>query len=636
MQLPDVDIALRDAKAFRAAGEFRSAQQALEELLAYQSDIAGAQHELGLVFGALGDHKAAIHALIRATQIDPEWAQAWSDLAEQYLLSGDTQGAEHASLRQFYASIDDEQLREAVAALSDGRFPLAEKLFLRFLETHPDEINALKLLAEIYLNTERQADAEILLRRCLEIEPNFAAARHRYASTLYVQARHREALEQVDLLLKDDPKNARNRNLKAAVFGAIGQFDRAFECHEFLVEDFSDQPAAWISYGHALKAVGRLGEAVVAYRRSIGLLPTLGGAYWSLANLKQFRFTADDITAMRQQLENPGLSTESRAQMHVALGKAFEDLCLFEKSFEHYREGNAIWRSAISYDPRDTTEFVRRSKRTFTREFFSERTHVGCKRPDPIFIVGMPRSGSTLVEQILSSHSAIEGTMELPHIIALADRLDVRRRTTDCGSLPEALANVSPEEFRALGEEYLDRASIHRRSERPYFIDKMPNNFAYTGFIQLLLPNSKIIDVRRHPLACCFSNFKQHFARGQVFTYRLTELGRYYRDYVELMAHFDEVLPGRVHRILYENLIDEPEAEIRSLLNYCGLPFESDCLRFYENKRAVLTPSSEQVRNPIYRDGLNQWRNYERWLSPLKTALGPVLADPPYALKAPD
>ncbi len=419
--------------------------------------------------------------------------------------------------------------------------------------------------------------------------------------------------------------------LKAAALGRVGDYAQAIRDYETVLQDHPDQPKAWMSYGHALKTVGRGADSIAAYRRTIALLPGLGEAWWSLANLKTLRFSKADIDQMRAQLDRADLGDEDRLHLHFALGKAFEDEARFEDSFAHYLKANTLRRATLDYDPEETTRHLERSKAVFTPAFFAARTGVGCDAPDPIFILGLPRAGSTLIEQILASHSAVEGTMELPDIIALANRLDGRRRREEPSRYPEGLGELDAEALRALGEEFIERTRVQRKLGRPLFIDKMPNNFAHVGLIHLILPNAKIIDARRHPLGCGFSCFKQHFARGQGFTYDLADLGRYYADYAELMAHFDEVLPGRVHRVIYEELVQDPEAEVRRLLAYCGLAFEDQCLRFYENDRAVRTASSEQVRSPIFTDALDQWRRFEPWLGPLKAALGPHLEAYPSA-----
>jgi hypothetical protein len=332
---------------------------------------------------------------------------------------------------------------------------------------------------------------------------------------------------------------------------------------------------------------------------------------------------------MNVQLARGDLNEEDRWHLHFALGKALEDEARYGESFGHYSEGNRLRRLALDYEADDITDHVQRSCAFFTREFFAERSGWGSSAPDPIFIVGLPRAGSTLIEQILASHSQVEGTMELPDIVSIARRLGGKLRRSDHSAYPELLAELDSAAVRALGEEYLARTCIHRRLGKPFFVDKMPNNFAHAGLIHLILPKAKIIDARRHPLACSFALFKQHFARGQGFSYALDDIARYYTDYAALMAHFDSVLPTCIHRVFYERLVEDVEGEVRRLLAYCGLPFEESCLRFYENARPVRTASSEQVRLPVFTDSLVQWRHYEQWLAPLKTALALVLSDYP-------
>jgi tetratricopeptide (TPR) repeat protein len=380
-----------------------------------------------------------------------------------------------------------------------------------------------------------------------------------------------------------------------------------------------------MSLGHALKTEGATERAIIAYRRAIEIAPAFGSAWWSLANLKTVRFDVADIAAMQAQLQGGDLDDEQRLHFEFALGKALEDAGEYAASFAHYASGNAIRRTQLPYDAEQNSQRRRRAQAVYTRKFLAERAGAGHDDPAPVFILGMPRAGSTLLEQILSSHPQVEATMELPDIIAITRDLRARSAQPETTSYHDIVAGMDPAEFKALGERYIATTRVQRKQGTPLFIDKMPNNFAHVGLIHLILPNAKIIDARRHPLACGFSNFKQHFARGQAFSYDLTDMGRYYADYVALMAHFDGVLPGRVHRVVYEELVADTEARVRALLDYCGLPFDARCLRFFENDRPVRTASSEQVRQPIYREGVDQWRHYEPWLGPLKAALGPVL-----------
>jgi tetratricopeptide (TPR) repeat protein len=522
-------------------------------------------------------------------------------------------------------AVHDPRLMAAAAALCDNHIPQAEALLREHLKQQPTDVAAIRMLAEVAARLRRYADAETLLVRCLELAPEFAAARHNYAMVLHRQYKEPEALIEIDRLLLGEPDNAAYRNLKAVVLGRIGEYKESLDLYAAVLEKNPRKAKVWMSYGHALKTAGREPEGVEAYRKCIELTPGCGEAYWSLANLKTFRFTPVEVEAMRAQLSGTHLSIEDRFHFHFSLGKALEDAGDFAGSFEHYEQGNKLRRSVIAYSADATSLHVRRSKEVFSREFFAARTGFGAAAPDPIFIVGLPRAGSTLLEQILSSHSAVEGTMELPDIAMLAAKVGGKKLRGEGAKYPQILESLSAEQCLELGNLYIERTRIQRKTDAPFFIDKMPNNFAHVGFIHLILPRARIVDARRHPLGCCFSAFKQHFARGQAFTYDMEELGRYYRDYVEVMAHFDAVLPGRVHRVFYENMVEDTESEVRRLLAYCGLPFEAACLRFYQNDRAVRTASSQQVRQPIFRDAVEHWRNYEPWLGALKVTLGSVL-----------
>jgi tetratricopeptide (TPR) repeat protein len=611
--------------ALRSQDRPADAKAVLKPLAAQAYGWAPAQYELGLTLAALGDGKGSVKAFRDAVRIDAGLAPAWRALADQLRLAGDDAGAEDADARQIQASVKDPALLVAAAALVEGKLAVAEKLLRDFLKRHPTDVAAIRMLAETGARLARYDDAEKLLERCLELAPGFTAARHNYALVLQRQNKFAEAIAQTDLLLEREPRNPSFRSLKAAALVHIGEYGQSIGIYEQLLKTHPNQPLGWMSYGHALKTVGRTEDSIAAYRTSLEQLPRLGETWWSLANLKTFRFGEAEIAAMKGQLERSDLTAEDRFHLHFALGKALEDAGDYAGSFEHYREGNRLRREGQDYDPDVTHANVQRSKALFTPAFFAARAGSGSPAPDPIFVVGLPRAGSTLIEQILASHTEVEGTMELPDIIAIARRLGGRRRKDETSAYPEALAGLSKDELAALGEEYLERTRIQRKSGRPFFIDKMPNNFMHLGLIHLILPNARIVDARRHPLGCCFSGFKQHFARGQAFTYDLAEIGRYYADYVELMAHFDAVLPGRVHRVIYERMVEDPEREVRALLDYCGLPFEAGCLTFYETERAVRTASSEQVRRPIFTDAVEHWKNFEPWLGPLKAALGPVL-----------
>lgn len=516
----------------------------------------------------------------------------------------------------------DPRLLAAASAMNANRLPEAEPLLRALLREDPFDVRAIRLFAELAGRIGRYGDAENLLRRAIELDPAFTPARANLALVLYRTNRAAEALDQLAQVTREDPDNPSHANLAAAANGRIGAFDAALALYEKVLADAPAQPRVWMSYGHMLKTVGRQADGIAAYRRALALMPGLGEAWWSLANLKTVRFSDEDIAAMEQALSDPGLGAEDRWHLDFALGKAFEDRREAQTAFAHYAAANALRRKRIPYKADETTATIDAMIAAATPALFEAGEGAGCPAPDPIFVVGMPRAGSTLVEQILASHSQVEGTSELPDIAQLA------RKVPD---YPAGLAKLTREDLRAMGESYLHTTRIQRHTARPLFIDKMPNNWVHVPLIRLILPRARIIDARRHPLGCCFSNFKQHFARGQGFSYDLEDMGRYYADYVRLMAHVDAVQPGAVHRVIYEAMVEETETQVRALLAACGLPFEEACLAFHKTERAVRTASSEQVRQPIFREGTSAWKPFEPWLDPLRAALGPVLESYPHA-----
>ena len=625
--VPDHPVAmLLLAVAHRSCGDPGAALEGLQQLCLNQPRWAEAHYELGTALESVGRGDAAIVALRRAVALKPDMAAAWRLLADHLDASGDTQGADEARARFIKSANRDPRLMAAAAALVENKLPQAEALLRAHLKQHETDVAALRMLAEVAARLRRYLDAQALLERCLELAPGFDAARHNYATVLFRQAKAAQALPHVQQLLAKEPRNPGYRNLKAAILAHLGDYAESIEIFQSVLAQYPQQPKIWLSYGHALKTAGRFDDSVAAYRCAIDLEPTLGEAYWSLANLKTFRFADADVGTIGRALARSDLSDDDRLHLEYAFGKALEDAASYQQSFAHYSAGAAIRRKRHGYSAAESEAHVRRSKALFVPEFLRARAGAGAGATDPIFILGMPRAGSTLIEQILASHSLVEGTMELPDIPAIVRDLAGRHPSEDgVPRYPQSVAALSAADLRALGERYLADTRVQRKTDAPFFIDKMPNNWLHVGLIHLILPNAKIIDARRHPLGCCVSNFKQQFARGQNFSYALEDLGRYYRDYIELMAHFDAVLPGRVHRVFYERMIEDTEGEVRRLLDYCGLPFEERCLRFHENERAVRTASSEQVRQPIYREGMDHWKHYEPWLGPLKDALGPVL-----------
>jgi len=610
--------------ARRIGGNLEGALQVLLPLARAQPGWAAPAYELGVALGAAGRRKEALSWLRRAVQLHANIGDAWSLIASHLLALGDPAGADAAHANHQIAAVSDPRLAGPARALLNNQVGEAEAMLREHIRDNPTDAVALRMLAQVAVRRRRHSSAEQMLAHCLKLAPDYDLARHDHALALHRLDRNTEALAQLEPLLASDPRNPAYLSLKASALTRLGDHDRASEAYAAILADHPHHAGVWTRYGHTLRTTGRTGAAVSAYRRAIEIAPGLGEAWWALANMKTLRLSTRDVSAMRQQLARADLGDDARMHLRFALGKALEDCADYAESFRQYAEGNRLRRSATGHDPETTTTFVKRSCAMFSREFLAERAGWGGAAPDPIFVVGLPRSGSTLVEQILASHSAVEGTMELPNVVALARSLIASRRDAVTRSYPELLDALDADECRELGERYIEQTRVYRRKGAPFFIDKLPNNWEHIGLIHLMLPNAKIIDVRRDAIGCCFSCFKQLFAGRQDFAYDLRDIGRYYRDYVEMMAHFDQVLPGRVHRVDYRKLVEETDAEVRRMLDYCRLPFEDACLRFYENPRAVHTPSSEQVRSPIVRDGLDQWRHFEPWLGPLKEALGPL------------
>lgn len=611
-----VDLLLADRPAL--------AERQAREILAVLPGQPDAMRLLARAQWENGDTAAAVATLRHRTATDPKDAAAWRLLADVLAAFGDSKGANDAQLSAIEASVHDPELIKAALALRADRLAVAETVLRERLKLQPTDVAAIRMFAEVAARLGRYEAATNLLARCIELSPQFHEARRAYAQVLLRQERLAEALREVDMLMALDDKDPNHGLLKASICARLGDQTTAIALYEDVLGRHPRQPKSWMSYGHALKTAGRTNEGVQAYKRAIDLTPQLGEAWWSLANLKTYRFSEEDMSAMRAQLARADLTDDDRLHLNFALAKALEDAGRYGAAYEAYACGNAIRKAQLRYSADEISTQSAQSHRLLSAAFFRARRGFGYPARDPIFIVGLPRSGSTLVEQILSSHSQVEGTMELPDLPAIVRKLDQSEDgRTDL--YPEILADLSQDQLVALGERYLQGTRIQRRTGRPLFIDKLPNNWLHVGLIHLILPNAIIIDVRRHPLGCCLSGYKQHFARGQGFTYDLVDIGRYYRDYVATMAHYDEVLPGKVHRVIYEQLVRDTENEIRKLLEHMSLPFEDGCLTFWNNERAVRTASSEQVRQPIFSEGVDHWRHFEPWLGPLKEALGPVL-----------
>jgi predicted Zn-dependent protease len=615
-------------QALRRLGQPRAALPRLAALAGSQPHVPAVIWELAQAASDAGESSQAIAALESLTRQQPQVAPGWFLLAKELRKAGRTQDAWRADLSGVHACSRDPELLKAAVAMNDGRLDEAEAMLKKRLDLLPDDPAGTRLLGEVKWRQGDMTEALALVERAVALAPGFDLARNFLIRLLLQTNSLPEALEHAELLIASPVRAPGNDLMLASVLVRLGDQERAREIYERLLAQSPDEPQVWQNLGHVLKTMGKQADAIHAYREAVTRQPSMGEAWWSLANLKTVKLGTEDIAAMEQALKFLRPEDEKRKEdlfhLHFSLGKAFEDAKDYPASFRHYEQGNRLRRTMILHDTGDFSAEVAATAQVFTSAFIAEKGEGGCPAPDPIFIVGLPRSGSTLVEQILASHSQVEGTMELPEMMMIAGRLQSR---VDEGEFPDfraMVASLTPADRLRLGEEYIERTRVHRQTGRPLFVDKMPNNWQHVGLIKLILPNAKIVDARRHPMSCCFSGWKQHFARGQTFSYDLTDIGRYYRDYVGLMAAYDAAAPGAVHRVIYENMVADTENEIRRLLGYLGLPFEQSCLEFYNNDRAVRTASSEQVRRPIFTDGIEQWKNYEAWLGPLVDALGPV------------
>jgi tetratricopeptide (TPR) repeat protein len=619
------DLLLIAAISARHLKKLDEAFGLLDRLETLQPRFSLMHQERGLCHVQRRDAEAAIGSLLVAVNINSALPASWAMLEGLYRLTGDAQNAATAAAHVATLKALPPVIVQAYALFHDGELALAEPMIREFLLAHGNHPEAMRLLAKIGLAHDVLDDAELLLAAVLELAPDFRAARHDYAETLVRRHKYREARIETDRLLALDPANPDFIMLAATTAISLGEQDRALSLYRGMIADAPDAPDIYLWLGHALKTVGDVETGVTAYRRAAFLRPDFGDAFWSLANLKRYRFTGDEIQRMRAAESLPRIAPPDRYHLCFALGKAYEDGGDIAESWRYYAQGNALKREESRYRPEIIETNTRLQIAKVTKPFLADRAGWGNPAPDPIFILGLPRSGSTLLEQILASHSQVEGTQELAEVQRAVIELNGRDNDIDNPRYPAALADLKPEDFIRMGETYLRDTKIHRVQGKPYFIDKMPNNFRHIGLIHLMLPNAKIIDARREPMSCCFSNLKQLFAQGQEFAYSVEDIARYYRTYLDLMEHWDAVLPGRVLRVHHEDVVEDLEGSVARILDYCGLPFEQACVDFHKTERSVRTPSSEQVRQPIFRDGLDQWKKFEPWLGPLEQALGDAL-----------
>lgn len=604
-------------------GELEEAEKQLRRAVSIAPGFPRLQEDLGTVLLNLKKPGDALPHLLKAAELTPDNAEAFFKLGGALKALGKNEDADRAFARSTALSPQKGQMEQAAALFAQGKFRESEKLAQDLLKQNPRDVNVAVLLARIAMEARCYEDAEALLRRVVEITPRYIEAWHDLNTVLKEQNKFDEAVEVLDTAIELVPNNPISHYFRAA---ALAMGSRPEEAEHSYVKAIELDPmlsGAHLGLGHVLKTLGRQEDGIAAYRAAMALRPNFGEIHYSLSNLKTFKFNDEEIQGMIDTLENEQLSKESIVHFAFTLGKAFEDSKDYDRAFEYYNQANETHRNTIAYDPVQTELIHQKIRETFTAELFEKcaQENAGCQDASPIFILGLPRSGSTLLEQILASHSMVDGTSELPDLSLVSQSLTDRRTgSTYPGVMPE----LSPDRLQQLGEQYIEQTMRHRLGA-PHFTDKMPNNFPQIGFIQLILPNAIIIDARRHPLDSCMGCFKQHFAKGQNFTYDLFELGEFYLEYQSMMDHWDTVLPGKVLHVQYEEVVADLDTQVRRILDHCGLPFEESCVNFHQNDRAVRTASSEQVRQPIYSGSVNTWKRFEKHLQPLIDVVGPIL-----------
>lgn len=611
----------------RAEGQIDQAKALLQALVEEKPDFGRGFQELGLCELALKQEPAAISAFERAVEVDGSLIESWKFLATAYRRKGDSRAEQAVMQVEFLASLPQE-LRTVISYLAANRLGDAERLCRYFMQQNKTHVEGMRLMAEIATRTGVFDDAEFLLETVMELAPDHIEAEVQLAHVLLRRQRFHKAHKRVKAIYERDKNpSSQVQALYASVCFGVGENDEAIKTYQEMIRVSPNDPQLRVSLAHIYNATGESPKAVDLFKQAYGLKPDFGDAFWSLANTKSYRFTGAELAAMTECVNAPSTPQIDKTQMQFALGKAYEDSKDYDTAFSHYQAGNTLKRETSNHSKEQLDIRISTQLDVCTAELFERLKDVGHNAPDPIFILGLPRAGSTLLEQILASHSKVDGTMELHDILDLAKRLRGRDKASDPSPrYPRILEELPTERFAQFGQQFIEDTRAYRGTA-PYFIDKMPNNFFHIGLIKLILPNAKVIDARRHPMACCFSGYKQLFGEGQEFSYGLEEIGNYYRQYVDLMNHWDEVLPGFVLRVQHEDVIADLEGQVRRILDFCGLEFEESCVEFHKTKRTVRTPSAEQVRQPINKSGVDQWCNFESHLDPLKHALGPDILE---------
>ena len=620
------DLTYLKVVAQRLSGDLNAAKASATALISLDNHYARAHQELGHIYLALHNSQQAASAFYRAVQLNPALLASWQALYKHYQHTENQQAMQLAKAEITYLTQLPTAILGARDLMFEGELIKADQTCRRFLQTHKHHVEALFLLAEIGIALKVYSEAEFLLQTCLELQPSHLSAGLSYLQLLAKMGKFAQSKQLADdLLAQSTTQHSSHFNAielaKAAAMVGIGEVSEAINIYQQHLQRDAKQASVYLLLGHAQKAAGQLSEATASYRAAYQIQPEFGDAWWSLANTKTYRFVESELQIMQTEFAHEAVQLDNKIHLAFALGKAYEDRQDYDTSFHFYAQGNSLKQGALQYDASYIEKQVAAQIQHCPPSLFQAKRNVGDSRPDPIFIVGLPRAGSTLLEQILASHSAIDGTMELHNILALVSRLRGQNNR-----YPEILNELDNHYWQRFGQQYLEDTQVYRQGGT-YFIDKMPNNFLHIGLIKLILPNAKIIDARRNPMACGFSCFKQLFGEGQEFTYSLDALGRYYQAYLQLMTHWQQCFPNDILLVEHEAVVDDLEVQVRRILDYCQLPFEQQCVDFHQTKRTIKTPSSEQVRQPIYRSGLAQWRHYEAHLTPLKDAL--MLINPP-------
>jgi len=611
------------AVTLRYLNKLSLALDAQNELLERQPENGRAYQEKGYCQLAQNDIESALVSFHKAVEFNPALIGSWQKIVELFTLKRhpNLKSAEQQLLllKRLPAPV-----LGAMDLMHEGKLYKAEQVCRQFLQKHKHQADAMCLLAEIGLKLKVFDDAEFLLESCTSLYPENEQALALYINVLNRLGKFKQAAEYAELFLqKFSTQQATQITVRATLANChvnLGRLESGIAIYNSILEDSPNRAGIYVQLGHVFKTAGLPEQATQAYKQAYTIENELGDAYWSLANIKTYQFSPLELETMEGLLEKDTLKTEDRIHIYFALGKAYEDSKEFGLSFKYYQAGNRLQQQINGYNAKSSTELINQQIKHTDESLFNKNTSSGNISPDPIFILGLPRAGSTLIEQILASHSMVDGTRELHNILGIALKLRGRIASSD-PEYPKNLAKLSEEQLKQLGDMYLRDTKPYRQNA-PFFIDKMPNNFVHIGLIKLILPNAKIIDARREPMACCFSGFKQLFGEGQDFSYGLTDIGTYYKDYERLMTHWDSILPGEILRVQHEDLVEDLEGEVRRILDYCNLPFEQACVEFYKTKRNIHTPSAQQVRQPISKKGLTQWKHYQPYLQELEMALG--------------